>query len=253
MKKIKWLRKPWVRKTIYTTIVLAVCGAVFASFTWFALVDAVRGDIVVVPDVIGMPLPEARATLNAAGLKSSVGSERSVYSDFVPRGAVAVQDPAPESHVKFARQVEIILSRGSRKESIPDLTGLNVEEAAEVTRSYQMRLTGIVRMHDRRPAGTVVAQTPAPGGSGIVDNRIKLLISEGERPVRYVMPDLTLRPLTEVEALLQRNRMQYVVKTFANQIEDRNILFIKQQYPLPGHMMSADDIVTLKVVEREAL
>lgn len=253
MKKPKWVRKPWVRKTIYSTIVLAVCGAVFAWFTWGALVDAVRGDIVVVPDVIGMPLPEARATLNAAGLKSSVGSERSVYSDFVPRGAVAVQDPAPESHVKFARQVEIILSRGSRKESIPDLTGLNVEEAAEVARSYQMRLTGIARMHDRRPAGTVVAQTPAPGGSGIVDNRIKLLISEGERPVRYVMPDLRLRPLTEVEALLQRNRTQYVVKTFANQIEDRNILFIKQQYPLPGHMMSADDVVTLKVVEREAL
>ncbi len=253
MKKMKWLKKPWIRKTLYLSIFVTICGAVFAAVTWMTLVDAVRGDIVVVPDVIGLPLPEARAKLAEAGLKSEVGSERSVYSDFVPRGAVAVQDPAPESHVKFARQVEIILSRGSRKESIPDLTGLNVEEAAEVVRSYQMRLTGIARMHDKRPAGTVIAQTPAAGGSGIVDNRIKLLVSEGELPVRYVMPDLTMRPLTEVEDLLRSNHMQYIVKTFANQIEDRNILFIKQQYPLPGHMMVADDIVTLKVVEREAL
>lgn len=253
MKRVKWLDKPWARKTLYSVVFLAVCGTVFSGFTWLALVHAVRGEVVNVPDVIGLPLPEARARLDVAGLKSIVGSDRTVYSDFVPRGAVAVQDPAPDSQVKYARQVEIILSRGSRKESIPDLTGLSVEEAAEVARSYQMRLTGIARLHDQPVSGTVVAQTPAPGGSGIVDNRIKLLVSEGERPDRYVMPDLRLRPLVDVEELLRRNHIQYVVKTFANQIEDRNVLFIKQQYPLPGHMMAADDIVTLKVVEREVL
>jgi len=246
-------RHPFVRKALIVIAILTVMGIAFAAESWWMLSQAVRGDTVAVPDVIGIPLPEARARLQEAGLDALVSDQRSVFSDFVRRGCVAVQDPAPESLVKRARLVELVLSRGSRKETIPDLTGLSVEEAAEVARSFQMRLTGVDHVFDIRPAGTVIAQTPAPGHSGIVDNRIKLLVSDGELPKAYIMPDLRLHPLTEVERELKKSGIAYVVKTFANQIEDRNILFVEEQYPLPGYRMSADDIVTLKVVERELL
>ncbi len=253
MKTAFFKRHPFVRKALVVIAVLAVMGLVFAGESWRMLSDAVRGDTVVVPEVIGMPLAEARSHLQEAGLDALLSEQSSVFSDFVMRGGIAVQDPAPGSQVKRARVVELVLSRGSRKETIPDLTGLSVEEAAEVARSYQMRLTGVDHVHDVRPVGTVIAQTPAPGHSGIVDNRIKLLVSDGPMPNRYVMPDLAMRPLVEVERELKKSGVPYVVKTFANQIEDRNILFVKEQYPLPGHMMSEDDIVTLKVVEREFL
>lgn len=228
-------------------------GLVFAAESWVTLRAAVRRGTVTVPDVIGTPLPEARAILLEAGLDAVVSDQNSVFSDFVKRGGIAVQDPPAGIQVKQARVVELVISRGSRKETIPDLTGLSVEEAAGVARNYQMRLTGVDHVFDVRPAGTVIAQTPAPGHSGIVDNRIKLLVSDGSQPERFVMPDLRLRPLEDVERELKKSNISYVVKTFANQIEDRKILFVKEQYPLPGYIMSSDDMVTLKVVEREVL
>jgi len=241
------------KKMLTAVLILGAGGVTFGFALWWTLVSAVQGRMVTVPDVVGLPLSQARAKLAAVGLESTVGDRQPVFSDFVKRGAVAVQDPLPGSRVKGARVVRMVLSRGSRREVIPDLTGLSVTDAAEVIRHYQLRLAGVERAFDARPADTVIAQTPAPGSSGIVDNRVKLLVSRGERPDQYVMPDLRFRPLLEVEDVLNRSGMNYVVKTFANQIEDRNTLFVREQYPLPGYRLSADDMITLKVVAREAL
>lgn len=240
-----------MKKVLTVVGIILGAGLIFGLSLWLTLVSAVRGETVKVPDVTGLALPVARARLADAGLNSVMNDAQTVFSDFVTQGAVAVQDPSPGSTVKRARTIELVLSRGSRREVIPDLTGLTVEEAAKVVSNYQLRLTSIDRVYDARPAGTVISQTPSVGTSGIVDNRVKILLSRGQAPQIFIMPDLMGRQLVNVETMLTRRNAPFIVKTFANQIEDKNVLFVKEQYPLPGYPISSDETITLKVVERE--
>jgi len=240
-----------MKKTLIVAGFVVVAGLVFAAGLWFTLVSAVRGGVVTVPDVTGVPLSVAERRLEKVGLHGTAGDRRTVYSDFVKLGAIAIQDPAAGSLVKPARVVDLVLSRGSRREVIPDLTGLTLSNAAEMISKYQLRLTGVARVFDNRPQGTVVSQTPSPGSSGIVDNRIKLLVSRGEKPKQYLMPDFRGQLLVNVKKDLTHQGIRFIVKTFANQIEDENVLFVQDQYPLPGFKTLTEQTVTLQVVERE--
>ena len=241
-----------MKKLLIVAGFIALAGLAFAAGLWFTLVSAVRGGTVSVPDVTGVPVSVAQRRLKEAGLHGAAADGRTVYSDFVELGAVAIQDPAAGSLVKPARVVDLILSRGSKREIIPDLAGLSLSDAAEMISKYQLRLTGVARAFDKAPAGTVISQTPTPGSSGIVDNRVKLLVSLGEKPKEFLMPDFRGRRLVDVKGDLTRQGLRFVVKTFANQIEDENVLFVKDQYPLPGYKASTEQTVTLQVVEREA-
>jgi eukaryotic-like serine/threonine-protein kinase len=241
-----------MKKALIVAGLVAVAGLVFAAGLWFTLVSAVRGGVVTVPDVTGVPMSVAERRLEEVGLHGTTGDRRTVYSDFVRMGAIAIQDPAAGSLVKPARVVDLVLSRGSKREVIPDLTGLTLSNAAEMISKYQLRLTSVARVYDSRPQGTVVSQTPSPGSSGIVDNRIKLLVSRGEKPRQFLMPDFRGQLLVNVKKELTRQGIRFVVKTFANQIEDEKVLFVQDQYPLPGFKALTEQTVTLQVVEREA-
>ncbi|NOY23976.1 MAG: PASTA domain-containing protein [Acidobacteria bacterium] len=241
-----------MKKALIVAGFVVLAGLVFAAGLWFTLVSAVRGGVVTVPDVTGVPMTVAQRRLEQAGLHGTAGETQTVYSDFVKLGGVAIQDPAAGSLVKPARVVDLVLSRGSKREVIPDLTGLTLSDAAEMISKYQLRLTGVARAFDRRPQGTVVSQAPTPGSSGIVDNRVKLLVSRGDKPRQLLMPDFRGQLLVSVEKDLTHRGIRFVVKTFANQIEDENVLFVKDQYPLPGFKALTEQTVTLQVVEREA-
>ena len=241
-----------MKRTLIVAGFVVLAGLIFAAGLWFTLVSAVRGGIVTVPDVTGVPMSVAQRRLEKAGLHGSTGERRTVYSDFVKLGGVAIQDPIAGSLVKPARVVDLVLSRGSKREVIPNLTGLTLSDAAEMISKYQLRLTGVARVFDKRSQGTVVSQAPTPGSSGIVDNRVKLLVSRGEKPRQFLMPDFRGQRLVSVEKDLTRQGIRFVVKTFANQIEDEKVLFVKDQYPLPGFKALTEQTVTLQVVEREA-
>ncbi|RLE20314.1 MAG: hypothetical protein DRJ08_07160 [Acidobacteria bacterium] len=241
-----------MRKVLIVAGFVLVAGLMFGAGVWYTLVLAVRGGVVTVPNVTGVPMSVAKRRLEYVGLHGASVENRTVYSDFVRLGSVAIQDPAAGSLVKTARVVDLVLSRGSKREVIPNLTGLTVSSAAEMISKYQLRLTGLARVFDNQPQGTVISQVPTPGSSGIVDNRIKLLVSRGEKPRQFLMPDFRGRLLVKVKNDLTRQGIRFVVKTFANQIEDERILFVKDQYPLPGFKTLTDQTVTLQVVEREA-
>ncbi|NOZ13741.1 MAG: PASTA domain-containing protein [Acidobacteria bacterium] len=241
-----------MKKLLIVAGYFVLAGLVFAAALWFTLVSAVRGGVVTVPDVTGVPLSVAERRLEKAGLHGSAKDNQTVYSDFVKLGAVAIQDPPAGSKVKPARIVDLVLSRGSKREVIPDLSGLSLPDAAEMISTYQLRLTGVARAFDDRTEGTVISQAPTAGSSGIVDNRVKLLVSRGKQPLAFLMPDFRGQLLTRVKKKLNRRGIRYIVKTFANQIEDENVLFVKEQYPLPGYRVFSEQTITLQVVKREA-
>ncbi len=234
-------------------LILTIGGFIsFLSF-WYTLRFEVKGETVKTPNIIGKTIDEAVRILKKENLLLEINLKRKVYSDYIEKGNIAIQIPEPGKIIKKGRKIEVILSKGSRRDVVPDVVGMTVEEASKKMNFHGLKVSKIASVYSDKPEGIIIAQSPEGGLSGVFNDKVKLLVSKGKRPARFEVPDFRYLPLVEVERFLKRYRIQYVVKTFANQIRDKHILFVKEQYPMPGYKLNSDETITLKVVMRENL
>ena len=169
---------------------LLLAGALFLTYVIFAAVGmrvALRTREVQVPALGAKTVNEATAVLTEAGLQLKVEEGRRLDPK-VPAGQIVAQEPAAGVSTRRERSVKVWVSGGPRSLVVPTLNG-------ESERTAQLRLQqeGLevgagaeIRSADY-PAGTVVAQFPAPKTAGA---QVALLDNPGVRGARYVMPDL---------------------------------------------------------------
>jgi eukaryotic-like serine/threonine-protein kinase len=169
---------------------LVLVGALILTYVLFAAIGmrmALRTREVQVPVLAGKTVNEATSLLTEAGLNLKVEEGRRLDPK-VPAGQIVTQDPAAGVSTRRERSVKVWVSGGPRSTSIPELSG-------ESERTAQLRLQqeglGLASIAEIRsadyPAGTIVAQFPAPRTNAA---QVALLVNRGERGARYVMPDL---------------------------------------------------------------
>ena len=169
---------------------LVLAGALILTYLLFAAVGmrvALRTREVQVPPLTGKTVNEATGLLTEAGLNLKVEEGRRLDPK-VPAGQIVTQDPAAGVRTRRERSVKVWVSGGPRSTTIPELSG-------ESERTAQLRLQqeglGLSYVAEIRsadyPAGTIVAQSPAPRTNAA---QVALLVNRGERGARYVMPDL---------------------------------------------------------------
>jgi serine/threonine-protein kinase len=169
---------------------LLIAGALLLTYLLFAVASmrfALKTRDVEVPTLTGKTVNEASTILTESGLNLKVEENRRMDPS-VPAGHVISQDPPAGVRTRRERSVKVWVSAGPRANTVPALLG-------ESERTAQLRLqqdglqlasTSEIRSSDY-PAGTVVAQNPAPKSSG---GSVALLVNRGERGATYVMPDL---------------------------------------------------------------
>ena len=169
---------------------LVLVGALILTYVLFAAIGmrvALKTREVQVPPLTGKTVNEATGLLTEAGLNLKVEEGRRLDPK-VPAGQIVTQDPAAGVRTRRERSVKVWVSGGPRSTTIPELGG-------ESERTAQLRLQqeglGLASIAEIRsadyPAGTIVAQFPAPRTSAA---QVALLVNRGERGARYVMPDL---------------------------------------------------------------
>ena len=169
---------------------LVLVGALILTYVLFAAIGmrvALKTREVQVPPLTGKTVNEATGLLTEAGLNLKVEEGRRLDPK-VPAGQIVTQDPAAGVRTRRERSVKVWVSGGPRSTTIPELSG-------ESERTAQLRLQqeglGLASIAEIRsadyPAGTIVAQFPAPRTSAA---QVALLVNRGERGARYVMPDL---------------------------------------------------------------
>lgn len=152
---------------------------------------------IAVPDLIGLPLSEARAILEALELAAGTIAERP--SEEEPT-VVLEQDPAGGSGRALATGdlIDLVVA-GQQLVRVPDITGRTVAAAAALVRPLELLLAA-------RSAGAEVAvgsvsgyrideQTPAAGELAAVGSAIEIAVS-------LLLPDLRGRPAAEALSLL---------------------------------------------------
>lgn len=170
--------------------VLVLVGALIFTYIVSAAIGmrvALKTREVEVPPLSGKTINEATTALTETGLHLKVEEGRRLDPK-VPAGQIVSQDPAPGVRTRRERSVKVWVSGGPRSTTIPALSGESERTAQLRLQQEGLALASVAEIRSGDyPAGTVVAQFPAPRTSAA---EVALLVNRGERGARYVMPDL---------------------------------------------------------------
>jgi len=227
--------------------VIGLFGLLFGVGGYVAVLLALSGEELRVPDVVGMPAEEARGLLTASGLVVEL-DEVELSDQEIPRGHVLRQNPPSGTSIKRQRGITLTLSSGLRHVYVPDTTGDVFTRAQIALQQQEVEIDYIARVHSREfPEDRVISQQPdiseiEPGS--VMPAR--LLVSLGPPPTVYLMPELIGRPVEQVQPFLESHGFRLAP---IRQRDDPGVppgTVINQQ-PSPGFQVSAGDVITLVV------
>lgn len=119
---------------------------------------------VLTPNLVGLPLQQARIILDENGL--SLGKASAAYSDSAKNEEVIAQVPLPGARIKRSTGVDLLTSMGVRPSAykMPGLTGRPLEEAILLIESSNLLLGNIKSVSiGSEPMNAIVSQEPAAG------------------------------------------------------------------------------------------
>jgi serine/threonine-protein kinase len=156
-------------------IALALAVSVGVTGWWIVLGPGAK---VAVPSVIGASVDKANSLLTPLGLKSEV-IER-VYSEEDPEGLIIAQNPVGGDKTEPNGTVNLTVSKGPERYTVPQLVGLTPEAAVNAIAKLPLVTGTITEVFDSEiPKGFVISADPAPGTKVRRDAAIKLLVSKG--------------------------------------------------------------------------
>lgn len=203
-------------------------------------------DTVVVPDLLGKDVVYSLEILTDLGLNTKIkGSE---YSDDFPKNHVLLQEPLPGSEIKKGRDLRIVLSRGPKVITMPNVVGLPVRQARLLLEESGLCSGNDTYVYDNATTNkdVVIAQDPL---YSILVNRgrcVNLLLSMGQRPRAYQMSDL--RGLSVDEAVIEIERSHLQVGRFRYEFhQDQPDNVIVGQYPNSGYRVLEKSPIDLVV------
>ncbi len=139
-----------------------------------------------VPSVRGMTLADATTVIEGAGLK--VGKVTYEEDDTAPEGTVIRQVPDIEESVEATTLVNLVIRRGKRTVTVPDVRRRTVAEASERLQEASLQVGETNQVyHAEIPAGQIVSQAIPAGTKVESGTAVDITVSRGpEKP-----PDTT--------------------------------------------------------------
>jgi beta-lactam-binding protein with PASTA domain len=140
-----------------------------------------------VPDLTGMRIDDAVREGDLQGYRVEASGRQ--YSDEIDEGDVIYQVPPPGSYLAQGDTVFALVSLGPQETRLPDLAGLDVEQARAVLNQLGVRVAGIRReASELLPQNAVVGSEPAAGATVEEEMEVVLRLSRGGAIVE--MPDV---------------------------------------------------------------
>jgi serine/threonine-protein kinase len=134
-----------------------------------------------VPEVIGIPVSDAQASLKAVSLGSTI--ERT-WNKTVPEGSVVDAQPLPGTSVAHGTRVLLIVSKGPERYEVPQLVGLDVGAAKDTLAAVKLKLGTTTHAYDESvSAGIIVSTNPEPGLVARPGDVVDIVVSKGPAPI----------------------------------------------------------------------
>lgn len=215
-----------------------------AILVFIVLPRQVRGKVVEVPNVVGRRAEDAEKVLIGMQLRPVVETRR--FSNTVPENHIIAQSPQAGMKVKLGGRVNLVVSLGRDKVTVPDLTGRTTDEAESMLGEMGLRVGVRSHVYSEKPSGVIIAQNPPPKSVAARGDPVDLLISDGIYPEPLIMKDLRGMKLEEAEEAIRHSGLSIGEVSF-QQAKDHEPDTIISQNPPPGTLIRAGDKVDLVV------
>lgn len=186
---------------IWTAVLAAV--VVLVSAISYSLSSAVYATV---PSVLGQTQAQATATLDNAGLHGNFSQQ---FSETVDPGKVISTDPGVGQKIRKSAPVNVVLSRGPERITVPDLTGRASADAQKALTAARLAVgVNTEEYSDTVPQGAVIRTTPAAGQQLSPNSPVSLVVSKGMTPVPNVAgmtKDEATQTLSDAGFKLQAN------------------------------------------------
>ncbi len=179
----KGLKKLLILVAVFILVVAASALGLYEVWNNWMHVDEV-----VVPEVIGLSLIDAKVRLEEQTLTAEVVN--SVYDKKIPADTVISQEPAAGTRRKVNSTIGLIISLGPDLGEVPDITGKDLREAGIIVEAAgfvigenKLEYSMIVQ------EGLVIRQNPAPASKLDRGGAIIIVLSQGLPPT-VVVPNV---------------------------------------------------------------
>jgi len=235
-----------ILKILLRLTYVGALGLCFAFSGYFAFNLFVRSGVTTAPDLTGLTEAEAARTLVDQGLVLRRAEGGGRFDPEVPAGAIVQQEPTARTLVKRGSPVEVVLSLGPERLSVPDLTGKGLPAAQVTLAAAGLALGRTLQIYSPRDRGTVVEQAPSPGTTVAPMAGVDLLLSRGDSSRAFLMPDLVYRDYERVKLFFQHRGFRFGSIKF-ERYEGARSGIILRQFPLAGYPVTPRDAISLVV------
>ena len=193
----------WVFGSVLSVIALVALGI----FGVRALTDENAGTNIVVPNVIGLNIDEAKSLLIDLGLTPI---EDPKVRENASNDIVYDQTPVADTLARQGENVILVYNPGFVPVAVPNLVGLSVQDATNVLKEVGLRLVvdQFVASTDI-PANQILVQSPTAGLGARPNSVVTVNVSAGTNTVR--VPDVIGDDQTAASKLLSASPLNFVV------------------------------------------
>jgi serine/threonine-protein kinase len=185
-------------RPVRLTLVLAIVAAlVFGA--WRGVSAFLAPQNVDVPNIKGLSLEEARSVASEWDLDVVVAKRRSHLK--LAEGSIIKQTPQGGT-LEEGSSIDVIVSKGLPVYEVPEVLGMTEAKAKKTILDMKLKVGEIGERYDDAEPGTVVAQVPLPNGKIEHGDKIRLILSQGPRPVG--IPDVVELSSTDAVKALEK-------------------------------------------------
>lgn len=141
-------------KYLVTLLLIIILGLGVGAF--FSYGNFWSGTTVEVPNVVGMTQSQAEETLQAENLRVEIAE---TFDENTPAGKIVSQTPEAGKVVKENRLITIYISKGAEIITMPNLVGMNIDDATDELKDMGLNLVKVDKMESDEPEGTVLKQS----------------------------------------------------------------------------------------------
>ncbi|WP_296089890.1 Stk1 family PASTA domain-containing Ser/Thr kinase [uncultured Corynebacterium sp.] len=201
--------------------------------------EVAQHNSVIVPEVENRPRNEVVKELEDLGLLVTVNEEAN--PDIERNNAIRI-NPAPGSELQKNASVTLTVSSGKEIIDVPDITGMNLDQAAQVLEEAGLELNSdISERNDEAPAGEVIQQNPAGGTQLSKGSKVRVTVSKGIEKKR--VPDVSGLNEEDARSRLEASDFDVNVREVDSLEPEGTVLNVSNQ----GAQLEKGQTVTIEV------
>ena len=229
----------WVFGSVISVIALVAVGI----FGFRAVSDETAGTNIVVPNVIGLSIDEAKSLLIDLGLTPI---EDPKVRENASNDIVYDQTPVADTLARQGENVILVYNPGFVPVTVPNLTGLSVRDATNVLREAGLRLVvdQFIASTDV-PANQILIQSPTAGLGARPNSVVTVNVSAGTNTVR--VPDVIGDEQGAATKLLSASPLNFVVTVVLESNDVIEVGRVVRSEPLGDTAVAPGSPVTLYV------